>query len=234
MLEVRNLSVWYGVTEVLRDVSFEVSAGQIVGLLGGNGAGKTTLLNTLSGLIEARHGDITLEGRSIKGLPPYEIVQCGVAQVPQGRYVWPQMSVKDNIELGAITRRDRPGIRDDLEKTYELFPALRERHSAKAGALSGGQQQMLAIARALMSRPRMLLMDEPSHGLSPKIVEEMVETVRLLHQRGMTVVLVEQNVGVAAALAEQAHVLRNGTVALTLPGDQLLGNPDLLRNYLGR
>ncbi len=234
MLEVRNLSVWYGVTEVLRDVSFEVSAGQIVGLLGGNGAGKTTLLNTLSGLIEARHGDITVEGRSIKGLPPYEIVQRGVAQVPQGRFVWPHMSVKDNIELGAITRRDRPGIRDDLEKIYELFPALRERHSAKAGALSGGQQQMLAIARALMSRPRMLLMDEPSHGLSPKIVEEMVETVRLLHQRGMTVVLVEQNVGVAAALAEQAHVLRNGTVALTLPGDQLLGNPDLLRNYLGR
>ena len=234
MLEVRNLSVWYGVTEVLRDVSFEVSAGQIVGLLGGNGAGKTTLLNTLSGLIEARHGDIMVEGRSIKGLPPYEIVQRGVAQVPQGRFVWPHMSVKDNIELGAITRRDRAGIRDDLEKVYELFPALWERQSAKAGALSGGQQQMLAIARALMSQPRMLLLDEPSHGLSPKIVEEMVETVRLLHQRGMTVVLVEQNVGVAAALAEQAHVLRNGAVALTLPGDQLLGNPDLLRNYLGR
>ena len=234
MLEVRNLSVWYGVTEVLRDVSFEVPAGQIVGLLGGNGAGKTTLLNTLSGLIEARHGDITVEGRSIKGLPPYEIVQRGVAQVPQGRFVWPHMSVMDNIELGAITRRDHAGIRDDLENVYQLFPALRERRSAKAGALSGGQQQMLAIARALMSRPRMLLLDEPSHGLSPKLVEDMVETVRLLHRRGMTVVLVEQNVGVAAALAEQAHVLRNGTVALTLPGDQLLGNPDLLRNYLGR
>jgi branched-chain amino acid transport system ATP-binding protein len=234
MLEVRNLSVWYGVTEVLRDVSFNVPAGKIVGLLGGNGAGKTTLLNTLSGLLEARHGEITVEGRSINGLPPYEIVKCGVAQVPQGRFVWPYISVKDNIELGAITRRDRAGIRDDLEKVYALFPVLWERQSAKAGALSGGQQQMLAIARALMSKPRMLLLDEPSHGLSPKIVEEMVETVRLLHQRGMTVVLVEQNVGVAAALAEQAHVLRNGTVALTLPGDQLLGNPDLLRNYLGR
>jgi len=218
----------------LRDVSFKVSAGQIVGLLGGNGAGKTTLLNTLSGLIEARHGDITVEDRSIKGLPPYEIVKRGVAQVPQGRFVWPHMSVKDNIELGAITRHDRAGIRDDLEKVYELFPTLWERQSAKAGALSGGQQQMLAIARALMSQPRILLLDEPSHGLSPKVVEEMVETVRLLHQRGMTVVLVEQNVGVAAALAEQAHVLRNGAVALTLPGDQLLGNPDLLRNYLGR
>lgn len=234
MLEVRNLSVWYGVTEVLRDVSFKVSAGQIVGLLGGNGAGKTTLLNTLSGLLQPRDGDMTVEGRSIKGLPPYEIVRRGVAQVPQGRFVWPHMSVKDNIELGAITRRDRAGIHDDVENVFELFPALRERHNAKAGALSGGQQQMLAIARALMSRPRLLLMDEPSHGLSPKIVEEMVATVRLLHQRGMTVVLVEQNVGVAAALVEQAHVLRNGTVALTLPGDQLLGNPDLLRNYLGR
>lgn len=234
MLEVRNLSVWYGVTEVLRDVSFEVSAGQIVGLLGGNGAGKTTLLNTLSGLLQPRNGEITVEGRSIQGLPPYEIVRRGVAQVPQGRFVWPHMSVKDNIELGAITRHDRAGIRDDVEYVYQLFPVLLDRRNAKAGALSGGQQQMLAIARALMSRPRLLLMDEPSHGLSPKIVEEMVETVRLLHQRGMTVVLVEQNVGVAAALVEQAHVLRNGTVALTLPGDELLGNPDLLRNYLGR
>ena len=234
MLEVRNLSVWYGVTEVLRDVSFEVSAGQIVGLLGGNGAGKTTLLNTLSGLLQPRDGEITVEGRSIQGLPPYEIVRRGVAQVPQGRFVWPHMSVKDNIELGAITRRDRAGIRDDVEDVYQLFPVLRKRRSAKAGALSGGQQQMLAIARALMSRPRLLLMDEPSHGLSPKIVEDMVETVRLLHRRGMTVVLVEQNVGVAAALAEQAYVLRNGTVALSLPGDQLLGNPELLRNYLGR
>lgn len=234
MLEVRNLSVWYGVTEVLRDVSFEVSAGQIVGLLGGNGAGKTTLLNTLSGLLQPRDGEITVEGRSIQGLPPYEIVRRGVAQVPQGRFVWPHMSVKDNIELGAITRHDRAGIRDDVEYVYQLFPVLLDRRNAKAGALSGGQQQMLAIARALMSRPRLLLMDEPSHGLSPKIVEEMVETVRLLHQRGMTVVLVEQNVGVAAALVEQAHVLRNGTVALTLPGDELLGNPDLLRNYLGR
>lgn len=234
MLEVRNLSVWYGVTEVLRDVSFKVPAGQIVGLLGGNGAGKTTLLNTLSGLLQPRDGEITVEGRSIQGLPPYEIVRRGVAQVPQGRFVWPHMSVKDNIELGAITRRDRAGIRDDVENMYQLFPVLMERRNAKAGALSGGQQQMLAIARALMSRPRLLLMDEPSHGLSPKIVEEMVETVRLLHQRGMTVVLVEQNVGVAAALVEQAHVLRNGTVALTLPGDQLLGNPDLLRSYLGR
>jgi branched-chain amino acid transport system ATP-binding protein len=234
MLEVRNLSVWYGVTEVLRDVSFVVPAGSIIGLLGGNGAGKTTLLNALSGLLRPRGGAIEFEGRPIHALAPHEIVRQGVAQVPQGRFVWPHMSVRDNIELGAVTRGDRAAIRHDLEEMYGLFPALQERRASKAGALSGGQQQMLAIARALMSRPRLLLMDEPSHGLSPKLVEEMVETVRLLHGRGMTVVLVEQNVGVAAALAEQAHVLRNGAVALSAPGGQLLGNPDLLRSYLGR
>jgi branched-chain amino acid transport system ATP-binding protein len=234
MLEVRNLSVWYGVTEVLRDVSFAVPAGSIVGLLGGNGAGKTTLLNALSGLLRPKGGAIEFEGEPIQGLAPHEIVRRGVAQVPQGRFVWPHMSVKDNIELGAVTRSDRAVIRQDLEEMYGLFPALDERRASKAGALSGGQQQMLAIARALMSRPRLLLMDEPSHGLSPRLVEEMVDTVRLLHGRGMTVVLVEQNVGVAAALAGQAHVLRNGAVALSAPGEQLLGNPDLLRSYLGR
>ena len=234
MLEVRNLSVWYGVTEVLRDVSFAVPPGAIVGLLGGNGAGKTTLLNALSGLLRPKGGAILFEGQPIQGLQPHEIVRRGVAQVPQGRFVWPHMTVKDNIELGAITRNDRAGIRQDLEEAYVLFPALQERRASHAGALSGGQQQMLAIARALMSRPRLLLMDEPSHGLSPKLVEEMVETVRLLHGRGLTVVLVEQNVGVAAALAGEAHVLRNGAVALSAPGEQLLGNPDLLRSYLGR
>lgn len=234
MLEVQNLGVWYGATEVLRDVSLNVAAGSIVGVLGGNGAGKTTLLNALSGLIRPRIGSITMDGQPIHGSESHEIVRMGVAQVPQGRFVWPQMTVKDNIELGAITRHDRAAIRDDVEEQYQMFPALRERRNNKAGSLSGGQQQMLAIARALMSRPRLLLMDEPSHGLSPKLVNEMVETVRQLHQRGMTVMLVEQNVGVAAALSEQAHVLRNGVVALSLPGDELVGNPDLLRSYLGR
>ena len=234
MLEVQNLSVWYGATEVLRDVSLSVEAGRIIGVLGGNGAGKTTLLNALSGLIRPRNGSISVDGDPIHDREPHDIVLRGVAQVPQGRFVWPQMSVKDNIELGAITRHDKASIQHDLEEVYDLFPSLRERRNTKAGALSGGQQQMLAIARALMCRPRLLLMDEPSHGLSPKIVNEMVETVRVLHQRGMTVLLVEQNVGVAAALSEQAHVLRNGAVALSLPGNELVGNPDLLRSYLGR
>ena len=220
MLELRNVSVWYGINEVLRDVSFAVPAGESVGVLGGNGAGKTTLLNTLSGLLKPRGGEIILDGKTIQGQSADEMVRRGIAQVPQGRFVWPTMTVKDNIELGAVTRRDRAEIAGDLEEIYELFPVLEERRKTKAGALSGGQQQMLAIARALMSKPRLLLLDEPSHGLSPNIVEEVVETVRLLHRRGMTVVLVEQNVGVAAALAGQTFVLRSGAVALTLSGDK--------------
>ena len=234
MLEFKHVSVWYGVTEVLRDVSFAVPKGAVVALLGGNGAGKTTLLNALSGILKPRQGEIEFEGKSITGLHPHDIVCLGIAQVPQGRFVWPNMSVRDNIELGAITRRDWAGIRRDEEHVYGLFPILHSRREAKAGTLSGGQQQMLAIARALMAKPRLLLMDEPSHGLSPKLVEEMVLTVRRLHRDGMTVLLVEQNVGVASALAEHAHVLRNGEIALSAPGDQLMRNPELLRNYLGR
>ena len=234
MLEVEHLSVWYGLTEVLRDVSFAVPEGEIVAMLGGNGAGKTTLLNALTGLVRPRAGRILFEGTEIQTLHPHRVVKRGVAMVPQGRFVWPNMSVADNVELGAVTRHDHPEIRRDVDAVYAMFPALGERRATRAGALSGGQQQMLAIARALMSRPRLLLMDEPSHGLSPKLVEEMVQITRTLHGRGMTVLLVEQNVGVAAALAGEAHVLRNGEVALSAPGDQLLGNPDLLRSYLGR
>lgn len=234
MLEVSNLSVWYGLTEVLSDVSFSVPEGRIIGVLGGNGAGKTTLLKALTGVLRPRSGGIHFEGREMLGLHPHDVVTGGIALVPQGRYVWPTMTVLDNIELGAATRNDRKAIRQDVEEMYETFPALAERRSSRAGSLSGGQQQMLAIARALMSRPRLLLMDEPSHGLSPKLVGEMVDAVRLLHDRGMTVLLVEQNVCVAAALASEAHVLRSGKVALTMPGKDIIGNPDLLRSYLGR
>jgi branched-chain amino acid transport system ATP-binding protein len=234
MLEVRNLSVWYGLTEVLRDVSFSVPEGRIVAMLGGNGAGKTTLLNALTGVVRPRAGQILFEGREMQKLHPHDVVVGGIALVPQGRYVWPTMSVADNIDLGAVTRRDRAAIRQDADEMYAMFPALAERRASRAGSLSGGQQQMLAIARALMSRPRLLLMDEPSHGLSPKLVTEMVQTTRVLHRRGLTVLLVEQNVGVAAALASEAHVLRSGEVALSVPGAELMGNPELLRSYLGR
>ena len=234
MLEVQHLSVSYGVTEVLRDVSFVVPERSIVALLGGNGSGKTTTLNVLSGLLTPRAGTITFEGRSIAALPSHEVVKRGIVQVPQGREVWSGMSVRDNLDLGAATRRDRRGVKADVDAVFALFPVLRERQSRKAGTLSGGEQQMLAIGRALMARPRLLLMDEPSAGLSPVVVQAMVVAIQRLHARGLTILLVEQNVGVAAALAQHAHVLMNGEVALSAPAADLLRNPDVLRSYLGR
>jgi len=234
MLEVQHLSVAYGVTEVLRDVSFTVPERSIVALLGGNGSGKTTTLNVLSGLLAPRGGAVRFEGRSIAALPSHEVVRRGIVQVPQGREVWSGMSVRDNLDLGAATRRDRRATRADLEDVFTLFPVLRDRQSRKAGTLSGGEQQMLAIGRALMARPRLLLMDEPSAGLSPVVVQAMVAAIQRLHARGLTILLVEQNVGVAAALAEHAHVLMNGEVALSAPAADLLRNPDVLRSYLGR
>jgi len=234
MLEIQHLSVAYGVTEVLRDVSFTVPERSIVALLGGNGSGKTTTLNVLSGLLAPRGGAVRFEGRSIAALPSHEVVRRGIVQVPQGREVWSGMSVRDNLDLGAATRRDRRATRADLEDVFALFPVLRDRQSRKAGTLSGGEQQMLAIGRALMARPRLLLMDEPSAGLSPVVVQAMVAAIQRLHARGLTILLVEQNVGVAAALAEHAHVLMNGEVALSAPAADLLRNPDVLRSYLGR
>ena len=234
MLEVQHLSVSYGVTEVLRDVSFTVPERSIVALLGGNGSGKTTTLNVLSGLLAPRGGAIRFEGRPIDALPSHEVVKRGIVQVPQGREVWSGMSVRDNLDLGAATQRDRRMVKADVDEVFALFPVLRDRQSRKAGTLSGGEQQMLAIGRALMARPRLLLMDEPSAGLSPVVVQAMVATIQRLHARGLTILLVEQNVGVAAALAQYAHVLMNGEVALSAPAADLLRNPDVLRSYLGR
>ena len=234
MLSVHDLNVWYGATEVLRSVSFDVPRGQITALMGGNGAGKSTTLNALSGLIRVRSGTISVDGTRIDDSAPHEIIRGGVSQVPQGRFCWPTMSVYDNVRLGAVTRNDRQAIHDDMETIWALFPALKERQRTSAGALSGGQQQMVAIARALMARPRYLLMDEPSHGLAPKVVDEMIALIRSINVRGTTILLVEQNVGVAAALAQQVHVLRNGEIALTSEGRSLLRNPQLLESYFGR
>lgn len=234
MLEVRDLNVWYGVTEVVRDVSFNVEEGSVVALMGGNGAGKTTILNTLSGLLKPRAGQVLLHGKSIIGLHPHDIVVNGLVQVPQGRHVWPGMTVGDNLALGAVTRKDKAGVRADTEDALALFPILAERRDLRASSLSGGEQQMLAIARALMAKPKMLLMDEPSAGLSPRIVQEMVAAVRQLHGRGLTILLVEQNVGVAGALADVAYVLANGEIAFSTSGAELVTNPDVLRSYLGR
>lgn len=234
MLRTQHLNVWYGITEVLRDVSFEVPDGKIVALLGGNGSGKTTILNTLTGLIRPRGGSITVAGTEIAGRPPDRIVRLGVAQVPQGREVFATMTVEENLELGAATRRDRAGIAVDRAEIYELLPALAKHRHKRAGALSGGEQQQVAIGRALMSRPRLLLMDEPSAGLSPVIVGAMVETIRALHARGLTILLVEQNVGVAAAVAESAHVLQNGAIVYSGAAKELINSREVLSSYLGR
>jgi branched-chain amino acid transport system ATP-binding protein len=233
MLEVQHLRVSYGPTEVLRDVSFGVPKGAIVALLGGNGSGKTTTLNVLSGLVAPRGGTITLDGQRIDGLPTDRMVRLGVVQVPQGREVWAGMTVRDNLDLGAITR-DTSTLAADRDEVLALFPVLRERQGMKAGSMSGGEQQMLAIGRALMAKPRLLLMDEPSAGLAPVIVQTMVDAIRRLHARGLTILLVEQNVGVAAALAERAHILMNGEVAFSGPAADLFDNPEVIRSYLGR
>jgi len=234
MLEVTGLNVWYGATEVLRDVAFSVPDGRIVALLGGNGSGKTTILNTLSGMVKPRAGSIRLDGGECAGLRPDEIIRRGMAQVPQGREVFASMSVIDNLEMGAVTRRNRRAIAQDIEEILEAFPVLRQKRGARAGGLSGGEQQMVAIARALLSKPRCLLMDEPSAGLSPVMVNALVDTILALHTRGLTILLVEQNVGVAAALADSAHVLQHGEIVFSGPAAGLLDAPEILQSYLGR
>lgn len=234
MLDVRNLSVWYDRTEVLRDVTFSVPERSIVALLGGNGSGKSTILNALSGLLRPRTGSIKVAGREAAGAPTDQVVRLGMVQVPQGREVFASMTVRDNLELGAATLKGSAGMQATMAHVFRLFPALVELASHRAGSLSGGQQQQLAIGRALMSRPRVLLMDEPSAGLAPNIVHTLIQTIRALNESGLTILLVEQNVGVAAAVAETAHVLQNGAIAYTGPAPQLINNAEVLASYLGR
>ncbi len=234
MLDVQHLSVWYGVTEVLRDVSFSVREGSVVALLGGNGSGKSTLLNALSGLIAPKSGSVRYLGEETTGLGAHQMVRRGVVQVPQGREVFADMSVSDNLELGAATRSNLKEIRKDMGEVFDLFPVLQERRTRPAGSLSGGEQTQLSIGRALMSRAKLLLMDEPSVGLSPRMVETVIEAILRLRQRGLTILLVEQNVGVAAAVAEQAHVLKDGVIAYAGRAEQLINNEEVLASYLGR
>jgi len=233
MLEVKDLWVAYGVTEVLRGISFTVPEGSIVALLGGNGSGKTTTLNTISGFLKPRAGTVWFAGKRIDGLPTDAIVKLGLVQVPQGREVFARMSVAENLELGAVTRTDRLGIKRDLEEVYALFPLLRERRTQKAGTLSGGEQQMLAIARALMAAPKVLLMDEPSAGLAPLVVQEITRIIHRLNRQGRTILLVEQNVGAALSIAETAYVLRDGQIAIADHAAHLKANPEVVRSYLG-
>lgn len=234
MLSVRNLNVWYGPTEVVRDVTFDVPPGRVIGLMGGNGAGKSTILKALSGLVTPRAGSITFNDQSIAGLHPRDIVVAGIVQVPQGRFVWPGMTVRDNLELGAVTRRDKAEISAGIEDAFALFPTLARKQKDRAGQLSGGEQQMVAVSRALMARPRLMMMDEPSAGLAPRVVEEMIQAIKTLNARGLAILLVEQNVGVAAALAEKAHVLANGELSFTTSGPELASDPQVIRSYLGR
>ena len=233
MLEASDLRVAYGNIEAVKGISFSVGAGQVVTLIGTNGAGKTTTLRTVSGLLRPRTGSITFEGERIDHLPAHVIVERGLAHAPEGRRIFPRMTVLENLELGAFTRSDGGGLRDDEARILELFPVLAERRSQAAGTLSGGEQQMLAIGRALMSRPRLLMLDEPSMGLSPIMMGRILTTVKELKSQGTTILLVEQNAQAALTLADEAYVIETGRITLTGTGAELLVNEDVRKAYLG-
>jgi len=232
-LEVRDLVVAYGAIQAVRGVSFSVEKGQIVSLIGSNGAGKTTTLRTISGLLRPVSGTITLDGRPIHAMPAHEILALGVAHSPEGRRLFARMTVEENLRLGAYTRSDEAGIVEDLDRVYSMFPVLGERRRNKAGLFSGGEQQMLAIGRALMSRPTLLMLDEPSMGLSPIMTQQIFATVRELKASGTTVLLVEQNALAALALSDEAHVIDLGRTTLSGSGAELLADPRVQEAYLG-
>jgi branched-chain amino acid transport system ATP-binding protein len=232
-LVVEGLEVFYGAVHALKNVSIKVEPGEIVTLIGANGAGKTTLLRTLSGLVPARSGRIVFEGRDITRMPAHEIVALGLSQSPEGRMVFANLSVEDNLELGAYRRRDRDGIRTDRDEVYRLFPRLLERRKQLSGTLSGGEQQMLAIGRALMSRPRMLLLDEPSLGIAPLLVRDIFKNIVEINRGGMTVLLVEQNANMALSIAQRGYVLETGHVVLEDEAARLAANDQVRAAYLG-
>ena len=233
MLEVEGLDVFYGAVHALKGVTIRAEAGEIVTLIGANGAGKSTLLRSISGLVPARAGRVTFEGRDITRTPAHEIVALGISHAPEGRLVFANLTVEDNLELGAYRRRDKAGIREDYDGMYALFPRLKERRKQTAGTLSGGEQQMLAIARAFMSRPRLLMLDEPSLGIAPILVREIIRTIREINQRGVTVLLVEQNAHMALSIARRGYVLETGRVCIEDDAARLLQNEDVKRAYLG-
>ncbi len=232
MLRVEGLTSHYGRIQALKGVDLEVAAGELVALVGGNGAGKTTLLRTLSGVQPASGGRVVFEGQEITRLKPHARVRLGIAQVPEGRQVWGPLSVEDNLRLGAVLRRDRE-VAQDLERVYGMFPILKERRRQAAGTLSGGQQQMLAMGRALLTRPRLLLLDEPSMGLAPILVEQILASVAALKRQGVTVFLVEQNAFAALKIADRGYVLETGKVVLSDSGAALLANERVKEAYLG-
>jgi len=234
LLTVEHLHAGYGPIEVLKDISLEVNEGEIVTMIGANGAGKTTTLMTISGAVRARAGRIVFQGREIQNLPPHEIVRLGLCQSPEGRKIFPRLTVLENLELGAYTRHDKDGIRKDIDHAYELFPILRERKDQLGGTLSGGEQQMLAVARALLGRPKLLLLDEPSLGLAPLIVLKIFDVIRRLNaEEGMSVLIVEQNARLALKLAHRGYVMETGTITMSDSASSLLNDQRVKDAYLG-
>jgi len=233
LLEMKNIAVNYGKINAIRNISVAVPEGKIVTIIGGNGAGKTTTLRAMSGMLPITAGEITFEGRRIDHLPAHKVVANGIAHVPEGRRIFPDMTVEENLRTGAFLRNDKDAIEADLEDVFTRFPRLRERRTQMAKTMSGGEQQMLAIGRALMSKPRLLLMDEPSMGLAPVIVEEIAQIVEEINANGLSVVLVEQNAELALELADYAYVLETGNAAMEGPADELHGNEHVRAAYLG-
>ncbi|NXY98146.1 ABC transporter ATP-binding protein [Streptomyces sp. BR123] len=233
LLEVNDLKVAYGKIEAVKGISFTVEEGQIVCLVGTNGAGKTTTLRTLSGLIKPRSGSITFDGQPLGSVPAHKIVSLGLAHSPEGRHIFPRLTIAENLQLGAFLRSDKDGIEKDVQRAYEMFPILGERRKQAAGTLSGGEQQMLAMGRALMSRPKLLMLDEPSMGLSPLMMHKIMATISELKSTGTTILLVEQNAQAALSLADQAHVMEIGKIVLSGTGQELLHNEDVRKAYLG-
>ncbi len=233
MLEIKDLEVCYGVIRAIKGVSFEVNQGEVIALIGANGAGKTTILHTITGLIPAKSGSILFEGKELTKTPAHKIVSMGMAHVPEGRRVFALLSVLENLKLGAYTRKDKAEITKSLEMVYERFPRLEERKNQVAGTLSGGEQQMLAMGRALMSNPRIILMDEPSMGLSPLLVSEIFDIIKVISEGGTTVLLVEQNAKKALSIADRAYVLETGNITLSGKASDLINDDSVKKAYLG-
>ena len=233
LLELENVHVYYGNIHALKGISLQVEEGEVVAMLGANGAGKTTTLRTISGLLRPREGRVRLRGEPIDTLPPHVIVYKGVGHAPEGRRIFARLTVEENLMMGAYARTDPQGIREDLDRVFTLFPRLKERISQVAGTLSGGEQQMLAIGRALMARPRILLLDEPSMGLAPVLVEQIFETIKSINAQGTTILLVEQNAYMALTIANRGYVLQTGEIALSGKAAELQANEEVRRAYLG-
>ncbi|MEJ2164714.1 MAG: ABC transporter ATP-binding protein [Desulfobacterales bacterium] len=233
MLKLDNVKTYYGNIRALKGISLEVNEGEIVCLIGGNGAGKSTTLMTISGVLNPEEGDVLYQGRSIAGLRPDYIVQMGICQVPEGRMIFPLLTVNENLDLGAYLREDKDGIKEDIERVFELFPVLRERGKQAGGTLSGGEQQMLAIGRALMARPKLLLLDEPSLGLAPILVDTIFDIIRQINEQGTTILLVEQNAQLALQFSHRGYVIETGRIALADTSAALLNNEQVKKAYLG-